>query len=122
MGQTLGAETILPASSGLAAPPSIVVTEVGDMDSTSNGASEITSIVTSTENLVAPSPPPPTLTPFSPLHLVDRNEMGSGPLILEKDQQGKHRRLYPNPHLIFLSSIPHTGQTHLPSRPVLPKI
>ena len=76
----LNAETIPPASSGtagLAAPP--VVTEVGDMDSTSNGASEIGA--TSMEI----SLPPP--------HLANRNEineMGGGLPV----QQGKHCCLY----------------------------
>jgi hypothetical protein len=85
MGQTLGAETIPLASfgtAGLASLPSIVVTEASE-----NG-------VTSTENLVAPSPSlPPTLTSISSLHLAYRNETGSGPLI-EEDQRGKHHRLY----------------------------
>jgi hypothetical protein len=91
----LGAETIPPASSGaagLAAPPS-VVTEVSDMDSASNGASEIG--VTSMENLVASSSLPPTLTSLSPLHLTNGNEineMGSGPPI--QQFEGKHCCLY----------------------------
>jgi hypothetical protein len=103
IGQTPGAETIPPASSGtqvagLTAPPSVVVSEVADMNSASDGASEIG--LTSTnknKSLGAPSPsssslpPPATLTPLSSLHLDDGNEMESEPLI-EKGQQGKHRR------------------------------
>jgi hypothetical protein len=84
MGQTPGPETNSLAgygTAGLASLPSIVVTK----------ASEIG--VTSTENLVAPSPSLP-LT----LNLANTNEMRSGPLI-EEDQQGKHHRLYQNIHV-----------------------